>query len=118
MPPIEEPTLGEVLRRLDLVVSQLNEIASELKADRAENAKTYVRQDVYMAQRQADAAIVHDLNGDIRKVETKAGERIDKLESDRQSDIDKRRQMWLAIAGMTLAFISATAALIVNIVQG
>ena len=50
----DEPTLGEVIRRLDDVSRQLVELTREIKDDRAANAATFVRQDVYVAQRHAD----------------------------------------------------------------
>jgi hypothetical protein len=118
MPPTDEPTTGEVLRRLDEVSRQLLDLAGQLREDRDKAAATFVRQDVYQAQRVADSAVVADLHGDIRAVDSRTTERMDKIETAHATDVDKRRQMWLAIGGMALAFVSATAALIVQIVQG
>ena len=51
----EDPTLGEILRRLDELSRQLIDLTREIKEDRTVAATTYVRQDVYQAQRLADA---------------------------------------------------------------
>lgn len=45
-----EPTLGELLRRLEEVVKQLQDISSKMERDRSDAALTYVRKDVYGAE--------------------------------------------------------------------
>lgn len=117
-PPINEPTLGEVLRRLDDVVKQLGDISREIKEDRAVAAGTYVRQDVYMAERAAQSAVVADLHGDIQAAKVELRADVKALKDQRQAEVNARRQVWLAIGGVAVTSLIAIAALIVNIVQG
>lgn len=121
----DEPTLGEVLRRIDGLTLQVADLVRELKEDRVDVAKTYVRQDVHTRERQLIENNISDIRSDLiaataeAKAETeKVNTRIGTLVQERKSDENARRQMWLAIAAMTLSFVGATAALIVNIVQG
>lgn len=106
MPDLEPPTLGEVMRRLDNIVSQLGTIASEMKQDRLDAAKTYVRQDLYLAQRQADQAISADLHSDIQSIK-----------SDRAKDQQQRRQMNMWVAGLTVTVLLAIAGMVVQILM-
>jgi hypothetical protein len=101
----EEPTLGEILRRLDDVSRQLIDLTREIKDDRAATAATYVRQDVYLAQRLADQSVVADLHGDIRTVK-----------DERKKDNDWKRQQNLTLAGLTVTVLVSIALAIVNIV--
>lgn len=75
-----EPTMGEVMRRLDDVSRQMTELAREMKEDRAAASATFVRQDVYIAQRQADQAVAADTASDVRalrlEVETAESKRV------------------------------------------
>src|SRR5690348_17825354 len=75
-----EPTMGEVMRRLDEVARQMTELAREMKEDRAAAAATFVRQDVYIAQRQADQAVTTDVATDLitlrRDMETTESKRV------------------------------------------
>lgn len=100
----DEPTLGEVIRRLDDVSRQLVELTREIKDDRSANAATFVRQDVYVAQRQADGAVVADLHGEIRT-----------LKESRQKDSDWRRQQNLSLAVVAIGAVVSIALAIVNI---
>lgn len=104
MPDLEPPTLGEVMRRLEHIVSQLATITVEMKQDRADAAKTYVRQDLYIAQRTADAAVVADLNGDLASM---------KKERDREAG--QRRQMLMWLGGLTVTVLLGIAGLVVSI---
>lgn len=104
MTELDPPHLGEVMRRLDSVVAQLSQIAAEMKQDRAEAAKTYVRQDLYLAQRQADAAVVADLNGDIQSIK-----------SDRTGDQQQRRQMLMWLGTLTVTTLLTVAGLVISI---
>lgn len=114
MTPINEPTLGEVLRRLDEVSRQLIDIVREIKEDRVDAAKTYVRQDVYIAERQASNAVVADLHGDIQSVKGELGREIRGIKDDRKSDLGWRRQMWLAIGGLAVTTLIGIIGLIIN----
>jgi MFS-type transporter involved in bile tolerance (Atg22 family) len=52
------PGLAEVVRRLEEVVAELREMRRTMET-------TYMRQDVYKAQRQADQQTVKELRGDL-----------------------------------------------------
>ena len=104
MAELDPPTLGEVMRRLDSIVAQLGQIAAELKQDRSDAARTYVRQDLYLAQRQADAAVTADLQGDIQSIKT-----------DRNRDAQQRRQMVMWLAGLTVTVLLGIASIVVSI---
>lgn len=114
-PPIDEPTIGEVLRRIDALTAQVADLVREIKDDRAEAAATYVRRDVYMAERQAQNAVVSDLQSDIATVKTDLGREIKGVKDDRRTDNDKRRQMWLAIGGLAITSLIGIAGLVVNL---
>lgn len=114
----DEPTTGEIVRRLDALTATIGELVSELKADRAEAAKTYLRKDVYLAERQAANAVVSDLQSDIVANKATADARFDKLEEQRRDDAASRRQLWLALAAMSITMLGIITAAIINIVQG
>lgn len=108
-PTADEPTMGEVIRRLDAIALQLTEVVRELKEDRAHNARTYVPREVYMAQRLADQAVVADLQGDhvagksdlraeIAKGDDALDRRLSDIEDSRKSDLTFRRQVLLGFA--------------------
>lgn len=102
--PDHEPTTGEVLRRLDEVSQQMRDIAQQLREDRLASAATYVRQDVYMAQRQADSAVVADLAGDVMAINRA-----------RESDAGWRRQVLLTLAVLAISTLVSIALAIVNL---
>lgn len=103
-PPQSEPTLGEVLRRLDDLSRQMLDLVREIKEDRSENAKTFVRQDVYIAQRLADQAVTADLAGDLQS-----------LKDDRKKDLDGQRQRNLTLGLFAITTLVSIALSIVNI---
>ncbi len=61
---MSEPTLGEVLRRLDEVSRQMTLLAGEMRAERAENAQTYLRRDVFEARDKATLQRLEDVERD------------------------------------------------------
>lgn len=69
-----EPSLGEVLRRLEDVSRQLASLASQMAEDRREAAVTFVRQDVYSSQQQGIERRVGDLERDVELKEKTAAE--------------------------------------------
>lgn len=100
---MSEPTMGEVLRRLDEVSRQLLDLAGQMREDRNTAAATFVRQDVYQAQRIADQAVVADLNGDIRAVK-----------KSHESDAGFRRQVWLTMGALAVTSLITVAIAIIN----
>jgi predicted proteasome-type protease len=93
-----EPTLGEVLRRLDEVSRQLQAMAIKLDTDRVENANVYLRKDVYEARHVA-------LSRRMDEVEADAAQK----ERDAESF---RRQI---IVGLVLAGVPAVLAMVLAI---
>lgn len=118
MAGIDEPTLGEVLRGLEALRQTVGQLVAEIKQDRTDAAKTYLRQDVYIAEKRASNAVVSDLQSDIATVKTELGRDIEAMKAERRADADKRRQMWLAIAAMFITMLGIITAAILNIVQG
>lgn len=104
-----EPTPGEIMRRLDDITQRVSEMLAEVRADRVENAKTYIRQDVYVANRLTDQAALADLRDDVRDLQgegDKRDERVRQLE-------DRRRQVWqytgttlIALLGLGLMLLT------------
>ena len=96
-PDPHEPTLGEILRRLDAVAAQMTTLAAEMRQDRLDAAATYVRKDVYESRHK-------NLKDDVTNLETYNKER-------EKREADTRRQfMFLmlsiavpAILGLLLA---------------
>src|SRR5690348_10619280 len=85
-----EPTMGEVMRRLDEVARQMSELFREIKEDRAAAAATFVRQDVYIAQRHADHAVVADLASEAKAAKETLGREIRDVRRDMESSEAKR----------------------------
>lgn len=98
----DEPTLGEVMRRLDETSKQLAELAGQMREDRNHAAQTYVRQDVYLAQRQADQAVVADLQGDVSRVEHHANT----IEDKRRANVRWAVGIALTVAALIVAVVS------------
>lgn len=91
---MSEPTLAEVVRRLEENTSQLRDIVAEMRSDRAALAATYVRKDVYDEARRADQRDLADLE-----------ERVDKWEQ-------FRRQV---LAGASVSLVTALIGIVVYI---
>lgn len=71
---MSEPTLGEVLRRLDEVARQMTTLSLQLVEDRREAAATFVRRDVYEARTESLTRDVSDLKADADAKEKTAAE--------------------------------------------
>lgn len=97
-----EPTPHEIMRRLDEVARQMSDLTAQIRELNQAAAATYVRQDVYLAQRQAEQAVVADLHGDLEAVR-----------SDLRNTEDKRRTnvRWavgvsLSVAGLVITMLA------------
>ncbi len=103
----QDPTLGEVIRRLDEIVERQERMLDRMDRDRVEAAKTYVRQDVYSAERQVVEANVADVRTDIAALDAKF-----------ENAETKRRgyTMWLGTLSVTV--LLGVAGLLVTILQG
>ncbi|MDN7120313.1 hypothetical protein INN71_02790 [Nocardioides sp. ChNu-153] len=71
----EAPSNGELVRRFEdattRLTKQLEALTTEIREDRAEASRTYVRRDVYDAERRADEAARNDVAKDVKKLEDK-----------------------------------------------
>jgi len=99
---VNEPTIAEALRRIESVMSRLTEALAEIRDIRAYSDRTYQRQDVARAQRDADHARVSELEKDVAD-----GQR------QRTIDLGFKRQVGLGIA---LALLSGLLGIIVSVV--
>lgn len=76
----DEPTLGELVRRLAEIASQLSDITNQLRTD-------FVRKETYDAHRDATKAALDNVRGDITELKT-----------DRSDDAKWRRTASLTLA--------------------
>lgn len=102
-PPPSEPTLGEVVRRLDEVSRHLDSIVARLERRDTYIEENFVRQRVWIEARKGDQAIVANLAQDIGAIQ-----------QDRKTDQGWRRQMWLAIGTLAVTSLIAIVGLIIN----
>lgn len=98
----DEPTLGEVMRSLEATAKRLDELARQMAEDRRHAAETYVRQDVYVAQRQADQAVTADLSGDIRALASEQRT----TEAARKANVRWAVGIALSMAGLIVAVVA------------
>lgn len=76
----DEPTLGELVRRLADITTQLSGISQQLRTD-------FVRKETYDAHREADRAALAEVRADVAEMKTGRGD-----------DQKWRRSMSLTIA--------------------
>lgn len=115
MPDLDPPNLGEVLRRLDNLSTQLTALVAEMKADRAENARIYVRADVYNVAQTAQNAIVADLHRDIGNLETSVNAKFGVIESQRQADTAQRRQIVMGLVTLAVTVVLAVVGFVITL---
>lgn len=115
MPQADEPTIGEVIRRLDSIAAQLTEVVREIKDDRSTNAKTFVRQDVYHTQRVADQAIVANFHADLGVLKTDFERELGTVKAERSSDVAFRRQVILGFTIAGIGWLASVALFVANI---
>jgi hypothetical protein len=88
---VTEPTLAEVVRRFEDATKRLSgemaELTREMREERRTNEQTYLRKDVYEANRHATIRDIADVRGDVEELK-KASE----------SDRGWRRQASLTLA--------------------
>ena len=95
-----EPTMGEVVRRLEDIAKQIERTSNDIRTDRAEQARTYVRQDVYTSDKRSEG-LARDA---IARAAKELEDRLDK------ADAFKRQ----IVAGVSVGAIL----LVVNIIIG
>jgi len=104
---VTEPTPGEIIRRFEdstkALAAQMADLTKELREDRRHTAATYVRQDVYAANERANASDRGEIRKDVGEVRTS-------LDEDRKW----RRNVSLALAGISLSSMTAVALALFN----
>lgn len=113
--PEDPPTLGEVMRRLDSITEQLAAIVRELRQDRVDAASTYLRQDIWIRERDLINALLSDTRGDVTAVDTKVDGHHAQYKRDREGDTTVRRQMWMWIGGLAVTLLLGIGTLIVAV---
>lgn len=100
-----EPSLGEVLRRVDEVSRQMKDIADAMTIERRENAATYLRRDLYEARH---TALTKRMDG----VESELADDRKAAADDRKAADNARRQF---VIGLVLLAIPAIFGLVLAI---
>lgn len=113
--PLDPPTLAELMRRLDEMAVRQEKILDEIKHDRAAMASTYVRQDVYMAERQMASAVSADIRTDVGQLEGTTHRKFKEIDESRKSEQAQRRQMLMWLGGLTVTVLLGIGGLIVSI---
>jgi hypothetical protein len=117
MPSLTPPGPDELMRILTRIETALTALANEIKEDRKEAARLYVRQDVYLRAEQLTNSLIADTRADIAVVDSKV--EIDRKERDQQrkDDVVARRQIWLALGGISVTLLLGIAGLIIQVVR-
>lgn len=105
MNPASEPTLGEVVRRLDEVSRQLVNIVERLERRDTYIEENFVRQRVWIEARKGDQGVVANLAQDIGA-----------LQQDRRTDAGWRRQQTLTLIVLGITTLVSIALAVANIV--
>lgn len=100
----DEPTLGEVVRRLDQVATQLTGIVDRLERRDTYIEENFLRESVWTEARKADQAMVANLYQDIGA-----------LQKDRETDAGWRRQVLLTIAVLAISSLVSIALAVANL---
>lgn len=95
-----DPTLGEVMRRLDETATDLAAVAADMKAERERTEKVYVRHDVWTEARRADRA------------------EIAQLKKSMDDDAKWRRQVLLGLGLTALSSLTALGIALLNAIAG
>lgn len=100
MPDSSEPTLGEVMRRIDDIALRLDRTLTEMKQDRDRGDQRYVPRVEWVEARRGIDVRFADVTGDVTD-----------LKMDRSGDTTWRRQVLLAVG---IAAFSALVSLAVT----
>ena len=103
------------MRRLDEMALRQEKILDEIKQDRAAMASTYVRQDVYMAERQMANAVVADIRADVTQLDTTMQSKFKSNDDSRETERAHRRQMVMWLIGLTVTVLLGIGGLVVSI---
>jgi hypothetical protein len=97
--------MGELMRRVEELVRQITDVSNKMREDRIHAEATFVRRDVYDANRAAE---------DRRNIE--ASKDVDDLNRHREADAQWRRQIMLAIAVLAITTLVTVAIAVSNYV--
>lgn len=103
---MSEPTMGELMRRVEDLVRQITDVSNKMREDRIHAEATFVRRDVYDANRAAEA--LRDLD---------AQKDLDELTRHREADAQWRRQIMLAVAVLAITTLVTVAIAISNYIS-
>lgn len=95
--------MGELMRRVEDLVRQITDVSNKIREDRLHAEATFVRRDVYDANRFAD---------DRRNLES--AKDVDELNRHREADAQWRRQVMLAIAVLAITTLVTVAIAVSN----
>lgn len=104
---MNEPSIAELVRRLDEIATQQREMLREMREDRALMAATYVRQDVYESRHTHLRA---EIKSDVKDVR-------DDVDEDRrkaEKNDDRWKQMAFTVGGSLLLMLITAAFAISN----
>jgi hypothetical protein len=115
-PSNDEPTMGEILRRLDQTAAQLANIVERLERRDTYIEENFVRQRVWVEARKGDQAMVANLNQDIAVEKSERLADVKTLRDERKSDANWRRQQNLSVAILAITTLVSIALTITNLV--
>ena len=95
---MSEPTLGEVMRRLDEVASRVDRTASQLQTDRDRADMRYVPRGEWVEGRKADQGLIKDVAKDVDDM------------------VSNRRQITLLALGAAFSGFAALAVAVVMLI--
>jgi hypothetical protein len=101
---VDEPTIGEAMRRLDSVSRQMETLARQMAEDRRDFASTYVPREVYESRHLS-------LDRRVTLMEASARER-------EEDDTDRRRQYTFIVVGVALTAVASLLVSMVTLLAG
>jgi hypothetical protein len=110
-PPDSQPTLGEVMRRLDDTSSQLARLADQMRTDRDRADMRFVPRGEWVEGRRADQGRIAETEKDVVEIKGKETAR-------EQADTTWRRQILLAFAVAAFSGIVSVAVAIAGLILG
>jgi len=101
---VDEPTIGEAMRRLDAVSKQMEILARQMAEDRRDFASTYVRYDLYESRHLS-------LDRRVTIIETDN-------ETREKDEINRRRQYTVIVVSVALTAVGSLLVSLVTLLAG
>ena len=101
---VDEPTIGEAMRRLDSVSKQMETLGRQMAEDRRDFASTYVRFDLYDSRHRG-------LDRRVTLMETEN-------ENREKADDDRRKQITIIVIGVALTAVASLLVSMVTLLAG